>query len=291
MSLLRQQDNQVYVIVAAWNEARVIARCLRSLLHQDFPRSMHIIVVANGCTDDTADVARSCMDGVLSSGHRLEVVELAETSKPAALNKGDQLAGDGIRIYIDADAELSPNAISAVTDLLQDNSPIELAAPRCEIARPRTWISRSFVRVWSALPYMRSGFFGNGFYGVSAEGRRRWDSFPTLLSEDQFVALLFEPHERCIARNASCTSHVPEGFLELVRVRGRVHRGNNELAERFPKLCIGFRGRYGRIVRAVASNPRIWLGFPSYALIQLLARLSAYAQRGVGIETWERAAR
>ena len=67
-------------------------------------------MVCNGCTDDTADVARS-VPGV-------RVVELEEGSKPAALNAGDKAATLWPRLYLDADIQISAAAVLAVLDRL-----------------------------------------------------------------------------------------------------------------------------------------------------------------------------
>jgi glycosyltransferase involved in cell wall biosynthesis len=79
-TLARVRDQVCSVVVAAHNEAAVIDRCLASLVAP----GVQVIVAANGCTDDTAAIARRT-PGV-------EVVELATPSKIAALNAGDARA-------------------------------------------------------------------------------------------------------------------------------------------------------------------------------------------------------
>src|SRR5215813_6453429 len=72
------------VIIPAYNEAAVIKRTLAPLSQAAVEGLIELIVVCNGCADDTADVARS-VPGV-------EVIELEQGSKPAALNAGDEAA-------------------------------------------------------------------------------------------------------------------------------------------------------------------------------------------------------
>jgi glycosyltransferase involved in cell wall biosynthesis len=62
------------VIVPAHNEARVIGRLLGPLVSGARPGELDVIVVANGCTDDTAQVAAAC-------GPMVRVISVPEPSK------------------------------------------------------------------------------------------------------------------------------------------------------------------------------------------------------------------
>ncbi|WP_434318700.1 glycosyltransferase [Leifsonia sp. P73] len=70
------------VVIAAHDEEAVLGACLRSLLSEGVERD-RIVVVANGCSDRTAEVARD---------HGVVVVEREEPGKAAALNAGDAVA-------------------------------------------------------------------------------------------------------------------------------------------------------------------------------------------------------
>ena len=54
---------------------------------------MQVVVVCNGCSDDTADRARAL---------GAEVLELADAGKHLALNAGDAVARGFPRVYLDA---------------------------------------------------------------------------------------------------------------------------------------------------------------------------------------------
>src|SRR3954453_3171433 len=87
------------VVIPAHDEASVIGRCLRALLAGAEPGELEVIVVCNGCHDDTAAVARAHAPDAV-------VLELPAPSKPAALNAGDAEATRFPRIYLDADVEV-----------------------------------------------------------------------------------------------------------------------------------------------------------------------------------------
>jgi glycosyltransferase involved in cell wall biosynthesis len=104
------------VIIPARNEAKTIGDCLRALLSQRLPEavSVHIIVVANGCTDTTALVARAFTSHLAVRGIGFKVVETAVAGKAHALNLGDRLVEDGARVYLDADVRCAPDLLRAL---------------------------------------------------------------------------------------------------------------------------------------------------------------------------------
>jgi hopene-associated glycosyltransferase HpnB len=53
---------RVAVVIPARNEAQVIGRALTSLLEQDFPARLHIFLVDDGSTDDTAEIAAAAAE-------------------------------------------------------------------------------------------------------------------------------------------------------------------------------------------------------------------------------------
>ncbi len=76
------------VVIPAHDEAAVIGRCLDALFTGFEPGELDVVVVCNGCTDDTASAARA-------SGHPVRVVELRarlQARRAAARGRG----GEGI---------------------------------------------------------------------------------------------------------------------------------------------------------------------------------------------------
>lgn len=281
----------VSVIIPAHNEAKVLPRTLRCLLNQDYAGPLRIIVAANGCTDDTIAVAQSWEPEARQRGRELLVVEAAKASKPAALNAGDAAAGDGIRIYLDADMEFSTNTLSAVAQRLRPGTGSHLCAPALRIAPPESLLTRSYSRVWRALPYVRDAVSGRGFYGLSAEGRQRWGEFPTIVADDRFVRLHFSPQETAIADDAWIVRYLPEGLTELVKTRCRVYRGNREIEEKYPDLSCRDADRHQALPRFLLTHPRLWIDCPAFLLVFLLAKIAAWRERKTGLGRWERAER
>lgn len=209
------------VIIPAHNEAAVITRCLRTLLRDATPGEFEVIVVANGCTDDTATLARAVAPD-------LTVLELATASKIEALNAGDAAATGFPRVYLDADVEVDAASLRTVLDVLATGE-VMCAAPEMRLdLEGRPWFVRSFFRAFLQLPYLADGLVGNGLYALSESGRRRFDAFPEITADDLFVRNLFGPDERAAVAGSDFVVHPPITLGGLLAIRERTYRGNRE---------------------------------------------------------------
>jgi cellulose synthase/poly-beta-1,6-N-acetylglucosamine synthase-like glycosyltransferase len=107
-------SRRVAVVVPAYNEAQLIARCIRSLDTQTYPRDRYdIVVIADNCTDDTALKAERAGARVLvrdepharGKGRALRWAMdllLAEDSPPEAV------------VVVDADSVAEPSLLTAL---------------------------------------------------------------------------------------------------------------------------------------------------------------------------------
>ncbi len=90
------------VIVAARNEERHIAECLRSLGAQTWS-PLEIIVVDDGSTDHTADVVR---------GFRgVRLIRQPHRGKAPAVNRAAAVAGGDALVFVDGDLVLEPDYV------------------------------------------------------------------------------------------------------------------------------------------------------------------------------------
>ncbi len=214
------------VIVPAHDEQAVIERCLRGLAGPAAAEAQ-IVVVANGCADDTAGVARRFAD---ASGGDVTVLELAEASKSAALNAGDGAARHFPRIYLDADIVISAGDLRSLRDTLLTAEGPAVASPAI---RFRTGSSsppvRAYYRTYAQTPYVREGLIGLGVYGLNRAGRALFTDFPPITADDLFVQRLFRPGQR-LTSPGHFDVQVPRDLRSLVRVRRRTTAGNRELA-------------------------------------------------------------
>ena len=136
------------LIVPAHNESRVIGRLLDQLAAGTPHGELDIIVVANGCTDDTAAVAAAY-------GPPVRVLNVPVPSKRAALEAGDEAAKDFPRVYLDADVEIGADDIWMLARAL-DVPGILAAVPGRELDLTRSaWPVRWYYDIWQRLPGVR----------------------------------------------------------------------------------------------------------------------------------------
>jgi glycosyltransferase involved in cell wall biosynthesis len=259
------------IIIPASNEERVIGPCLRAIgAATDLPQGLEVIVVANGCRDQTAKAARAEAATLAARGWRLTVIELEAGGKPGALNAGDAAAQGAARLYLDADVTISPDLPGQIARALDRPDPAYASGTLRITARGG--FSRAYARFWSGVPFMARGVPGCGLFAVNSSGRALWHNFPAIIADDTYVRLQFRPDQR-IAVPAPYDWPIAEGFARLVRVRRRQDAGVNEIAELYPgllsnddKLPLGIAG----ILRLALRDP---LGFLAYGGVALAVRL------------------
>ena len=262
----------VSIIIPAHNEARYIETCLLGLLSSEGPHgNVEIIVVANGCADDTADKAKLMEPDFVARGWVLQVIETPIGNKPHALNIGDAEAAWENRVYLDADVTVSRDLISQIVQRMDRHEPIYVSGTPV-VTAPRYGISRPYARFWAGLPFVAEGVPGFGIFAVNKGGRARWREFPEVISDDTFVRLNFAPHER-VRVAASYNWPIVDGFRKLVRVRRRQDIGVHEISAKFPRLGknststkLGLSGILTRLV----GDP---VGFFAYGFVSLAVRL------------------
>lgn len=101
------------VIVPAHNEEQYIGKCLRAIRtaeEQTESGSVQIIVVANRCTDKTAEIAAQ---------YGAEVIENQDKCIASIRNAGAKAAAGEILVTVDADTCIAPETFTEIRTLLE----------------------------------------------------------------------------------------------------------------------------------------------------------------------------
>src|SRR6056297_2110309 len=191
-----KDDKGCSIIIPAHNEENYIENCLRALLMQSPDTgTAQIIVIANGCKDRTACIARGFEFQAKGRGWRLDVIEIKRGNKTVALNVGDRCAEYPTKIYIDADILCEPTLIKKMKEVAVRPEPVYVTGT-LKLAPTQSMVSRLYGSFWILLPFISGGAVGAGCYAVNGSGRMRWDEFPEIISDDSFARLQFKQRER-----------------------------------------------------------------------------------------------
>jgi hypothetical protein len=256
------------VVIPAHNEGRVLGRLLSRIVPSAVAGELNVLVVANGCTDDTVEVAASF-------GPCVQVMSIPVASKHQALAAADRAATDFPRVYVDADVELDAEAVRALASALRRPGVLAAAPERVLNVAGRPWPVRWFYDVWSRLPEVRRGLWGRGAIAVSELGQQRLAGLPQLIGDDLAASLAFAADERIIVPGAVVTVHAPRTFTDLLRRRVRAVTADAQIgrAEHAPRSTE--RTRMSDLSSLIRTEPALAPRVAYFLLLACLARLTA----------------
>ncbi len=262
---------RVSILVPAYNEGRVIARTIASLLTQDYPL-LELVIIDDGSTDDTLATARSA-----GADPRLRVLTQQNAGKAAALNYGMAAATGDILVVVDADTLLAPQAIRHLVQPLADRR-VGAVAGNAKVGNRVNLVTK-----WQAVEYVTSQNLDRRAFvmlncitvvpgaigawrrdAVLAAGGFRADT----LAEDQdlTMTLLRAGHRVALADRAIAWTEAPERFSALLTQRFRWSFGTLQCAWK----------HRGALMRP-SSGALGMVGLPNIWLFQLLFPLLAPA--------------
>jgi len=120
---------RVSVLVPVRDEAHQVAACLRAVLASRGVPDLEVLVLDDGSTDGTADVARAATGG----DPRVRVLTGASPpagwlGKPHACAQLAEVATGDVLVFLDADVRVAPDGLAATVDLLRRHA-LDLVSP------------------------------------------------------------------------------------------------------------------------------------------------------------------
>jgi len=295
---------KVSILIPAYNEAAVIARTLRPLLVPGRP-DYQVIVIANGCSDDTAQVAKTAVraaraDYPGAARTSVQILDLPEGSKTAALNAGADLAEGDSLVFLDADIGVRQRAVDALVAALDCPVPVravnggpadqnsarlqedDSAPRRADLAYGRAQfrlsdaspLVRAFYRAWWCNPYFDDQKMG-GFFALSRAAARRLLPLPAITNDDEYIRRHLQGRS-VFAASAPYRIDVPRSLDSLSAVRRRVLRGNAELQDAGVRLDRG-QTLYRALVflMRLLCRPTLWGGAAVFFYVAASVRFAA----------------
>ena len=127
----------VSVVIAAYNEGKVIASTLRALLRSDYKGEIEVIVIDDGSRDETAAEVQS----VAQVDPRIRLVRQENRGKARALQRGLTAVRHEIVVFIDADTQCQSDTLSRLLEPFADER-IGAVSGHAKVGNLRTFIAR-----------------------------------------------------------------------------------------------------------------------------------------------------
>lgn len=125
------------VLIAAYNEDRVIAKTLNSVLHTSYPGEISIWVVDDGSTDNTYEVVAS----IATHDPRIHLLHQHNKGKALALRAGLESVPHDIVVTLDADTQFQPDTLEKLVQPLQE-ADVAAVSGHAKVGNPGKFITR-----------------------------------------------------------------------------------------------------------------------------------------------------
>ncbi len=128
---------RISVVMAAYNEGKVIAETLRTLLLTDYKGEIEVIVVDDGSRDETA----AEIERVAHVDPRVRLLQQENQGKARALQRGLAAVHHGIVVFIDADTQCQNDTLPRLLEPFADER-IGAVSGHAKVGNLRTFIAR-----------------------------------------------------------------------------------------------------------------------------------------------------
>jgi cellulose synthase/poly-beta-1,6-N-acetylglucosamine synthase-like glycosyltransferase/peptidoglycan/xylan/chitin deacetylase (PgdA/CDA1 family)/spore germination protein YaaH len=127
----------VTVLIAAYNEAKVIGETLRAVVNTLYAGPMEIIVVDDGSQDETGAIVAA----LAQQDPRIRLITQVNRGKAVALRTGLAAAQHAIVVTLDADTQFTPHTIGHLVHPFTDPA-VGAVSGRARVGNPRTLFAR-----------------------------------------------------------------------------------------------------------------------------------------------------
>ena len=260
----------VSVIIAAYNEAKVINKTIATLLSSEYP-DLDILVVDDGSKDDTAGVVAAAY----GADPRVTVIRKPNGGKASALNLGIKQCRGEIIVALDADTVFAPDTVNKLVRHFADPA-IGAVSGNVKVGNRNNPLT-----IWQAVEYITSQNFDRRAFDLlncitvvpGAVGAWRKDavvlagmySSQTLAEDTDLTFKIRKLGYRIVTDNAALAyTEAPDTLRDLAKQRFRWAFGTLQCLWKHRSAM--FNPRYGAF--GTIAMPSLWvyqIGFQAIA--------------------------
>jgi cellulose synthase/poly-beta-1,6-N-acetylglucosamine synthase-like glycosyltransferase len=276
----------VSILIPAHNEEKVLDKAIESVLEAFYPNDKEIIVIDDGSTDRTYEVAESFCD------RGLKVIRRPNGGKAVALNHGLLFARGEIIIMVDADSLVGKNTLIELVQPFRDPE-VASVAGNIKVLNRVNWLTRcqaleyiANINVYrraldvfgsvTVVPgslgaYRREVLEGSGFYDLDT------------LVEDFDVTIKALKTGKVVQSSSSAVAYTeaPQTLGGLIKQRLRWYRGNFQAVWKHRDAA--FNARYGFLQKLVFPFLVVSMLFTPFAGLVVLASGAIAILNGNGL--------
>lgn len=272
-----QTNARVSLIIPAHNESAVIGRCLAQIQQSTHAMDLEIIVVCNGCSDNTAEVARAAAPTAI-------VLDLEQAGKVHALNAGVEAATGNVYAFLDSDLQIEGRDVLALCRKLLAADMMGACGRMHLSTVGSAWIVRKYYQAWQLGPYFNTGKFG-GFFALQKDVVARLFPLPEMTSDDEYIRRIIAPDQILFDPEICFTAQAPTSLRALMAVRRRVLRGNRQL--RAHGMASPGMSTSRELLRKASGQPSLWPAIAVFVAVSVWVRLQSTRQKSTAVR-WER---
>jgi biofilm PGA synthesis N-glycosyltransferase PgaC len=251
--LLQRVYPGVTVLIAAYQEEEAIARTLQSIAGEDYPGELEVLVLVDGSTDRTAELAEHAWNTVpFPDNVHGRVIEFPiNRGKAAVLNLGLFKAKHDLIVTIDGDSRLREDSLTKIVErLLSDPAGTEAVAGAVLVGNSKSSLIAG-MQEWdyfhgiAAVKRMQSLYHGTlvaqGAFSIyTRRALLKVGGWPNCVGEDIVLtwALLKEGYRVGYAEDAVVFTNVPTTFGQFAQQRKRWARGLVEAFHHHERLLV-----------------------------------------------------
>ncbi len=262
----------VSVVIAAYNEAKVINKTIATLLSSDYP-DLDILVIDDGSKDDTANIVAAAY----GADPRVTVIRKPNGGKASALNLGIRQCRGEIIVALDADTVFAPDTVHKLVRHFADPA-IGAVSGNVKVGNRNNPLT-----IWQAVEYITSQNFDRRAFDLlncitvvpGAVGAWRKDavilaglySSQTLAEDTDLTFKIRKLGYRIVTDNAALAyTEAPDTLRDLAKQRFRWAFGTLQCLWKHRSALFNPRfGAFGTI-----AMPSLWvyqIGFQAIAPI------------------------